>query len=135
VDRMSEVVLSIVAASLATLIPALYDRIFRKKKERQAVERTSEKIDHLSNILKEAATEIEKLERNIKTKSKKIAEMDELSKRLDSLISLREKQVEAIKKELKSTLKESNRSNRIWTIIIGALWFVLGLIVRGFLGF
>jgi len=132
---MSEVVLSIVAASLATLIPALYDRIFRKKKERQAVERTSEKIDHLSNILKEAATEIEKLERNIKTKSKKIAEMDELSKRLDSLISLREKQVEAIKKELKSTLKESNRSNRIWTIIIGALWFVLGLIVRGFLGF
>jgi len=95
---MSEVVLSIVAASLATLIPALYYRIFRKKKERQAVERTSEKIDHLSNILKEAATEIEKLERNIKTKSKKIAEMDELSKRLDSLISLREKQVEAIKR-------------------------------------
>ena len=136
---MSEILISIaitsLAASLAGLVRALYDKLFRKKKEMQAVERTNVKIDRLSNMLKEAGNEIEELEHDIKAKSKKVAELDELSRRLDSLASLREEQVEAIKDELRSTFKESNRLNRMWTIVIGAIWFILGLIVRGFLRF
>lgn len=131
---MSEVILPAVFASITALISALWDWL-RKKSEKQAVEKTSEKIDRLSNTLKDAGKEIEKLEREIKSKSKRVAELDGLSKRLNSLASLRDEQVEAIKKELKSTLKESNRMNRMWTIVIGALWFVLGLVARGFLGF
>jgi uncharacterized protein YoxC len=102
---------------------------------RRSEKKTSEKIDQLSNLLKSASTEIEKLEEELTSKSKKLQELNDTSKRLDQLVSLKEEQVEAIKQELKSTLKESSRSNKLWTIAIGAMWFILGLIVRGFLGF
>ena len=86
-------------------------------------------------MLKNAGSEIEKLEAEVNTKSKKLNELEEVSKRLETLVSLKEKQVEAIRQELMASLKQSNRSNRLWTIAIGAIWFVLGLIVRGFLRF
>lgn len=103
--------------------------------QKRTEEKTSEKIDSLSNLLKNASSEIEKLEMEVTSKSRKLEELNEASKRLETLVSLKGEQVEAIKQELKSTLKESNRSNRLWTIVIGAMWFILGLIVRGFLGF
>jgi len=106
-----------------------------RKGGRRNEEKTSEKIDRLSNLLKSASSEIEKLDEEVTHKSKKLKELDETSKRLDSLVSLKEQQVEAIRDELKATLNKSNRSNRIWTILIGAIWFILGLIVRGFLRF
>jgi gas vesicle protein len=96
---------------------------------------TKEKIDSLANLLKSAGSEMEKLENEVTSKSKRLQELDETSQRLDTLVSLKGKQVEAIREELKTTLKESNRSNRIWTILVGAIWFILGLIVRGFLRF
>jgi len=129
---------STILAAIASLIGIIVQYLTyrrRKKQEEQTVEKTSQKIDRLSNMLKEASSEIEKLEEEIRTKSKRVQELDNLSKKLNSLASLREEQVQAIKDELKSTLKESNRLNRVWTILIGALWFILGLIVRGFLGF
>jgi chromosome segregation ATPase len=131
---LSEAVLGVTAA-IASLIAQYINYRRHKRREEQTVENTSQKIDRLSNILQEASSEIEKLEEEIRTKSKKVQELDRLSKRLDSLASLREEQAQAIKDELKSTLKESNRMNRVWTILIGALWFILGLIARGFLGF
>jgi peptidoglycan hydrolase CwlO-like protein len=97
--------------------------------------KTKDKIDELADVLKRAGSEIEKLEKEVTSKSKKLQELDETSKRLDSLMSLKEKQVEAIRDELKATLTQSNRSNRAWTILIGAMWFILGLIIRGFLRF
>lgn len=102
---------------------------------KNTAEITSEKIDHVSNLLKTASSEIEELNKQVTDKSRKFQELEERSKKLENLVSLNSKQVEAIKHELETTLKDSNRSNRFWTIAIGALWFIIGLIIRGFLGF
>jgi peptidoglycan hydrolase CwlO-like protein len=119
---------------MAGIIGLIFSGIgLRRNKRRE--NKTSEKIDHLSKILKDASSEIEALEDEVKTKSKRLQELDEHSKRLETLLSLKEEQVEAIRQELRTTLKENNRSNRIWTVLIGAFWFLFGLIVRGFLGF
>jgi Flp pilus assembly protein TadB len=106
-----------------------------KKGERKREEETEKRFDRLSNILKEASSEIEKMEKEIRVKGKKVQDLEELSKRLDNLASLKEEQVRAIRQEFSSALKESSKSNRIWTVLIGAIWFIIGLIVRGFLGF
>jgi septal ring factor EnvC (AmiA/AmiB activator) len=129
-----ELVFNVVAAASTVCINALFLILFSRRKKRTE-ERTSEKIDRLSNLLRSAGSEIEKLEVEVTSKSRKLDELKEVSKRLETLVSLKEEQVEAIRQELKSTLKESNRSNRLWTIVVGAMWFILGLIVRGFLGF
>ena len=94
-----------------------------------------EKIDHLLSLLKLASSEIKRLDEDVRVKGKKVKELKELSENLESLVTLREKQAKAVRREISSALKENNRSNRIWTVIIGAIWFVLGLIVRGLLGF
>ena len=128
----------LVIAALSTifgLLFSIFGDLGRRRREKRTEERTSEKIDRLSKMLKNASSEIEKLEEEVGVKSKRLEELDEVSKRLDSLVSLKEEQVEGIRQELKTTLKESNRSNRMWTIVIGAMWFILGLVVRGFLGF
>jgi len=108
---------------------------FSSKRERRTTVKTSEKIDRLSNLLRSASSEIEKLEMEVTNKSRKLEELNETSKRLETLVSLKGEQVEAIRQELKTTLKENNRSNRMWTIAIGAMWFIIGLVARGFLGF
>lgn len=129
-----EMVFNVVAVTITAVIDILISILFRRRKKRTE-ERTSEKIDRLSNLLRSASSEIEKLEVEVTNKSKKLDELKEVSKRLEALVSLKEEQVEAIRQELKTTLRENSRSNRIWTIVIGAMWFILGLIVRGFLGF
>jgi uncharacterized membrane protein len=125
-----QIILSVIAALFGAIVTILQER--RQKKNQ---EKTSEKIGRLSNVLKKASSEIEELEDEVKKKSQRLQELNEHSKQLETLMSLKEEQVEAIRKELTATLKENSRSNRIWTILIGALWFVLGLIVRGFLRF
>ena len=133
---MSEVT-SIITAIVSTLFGVFTALItyYNERRSRKKEKSTSEKIDRLSNILKKASSEIEELEDEVNRKSQRLKELDEHSKRLETLLSLKEEQVEAIRQELRTTLKENNRSNRFWTILIGAFWFVFGLIVRGFLGF
>ena len=106
-----------------------------KQDQEQTEEKTSRSFDRLSTLLKDAGSEIEKMEQEVSAKSKRVQELEELSKRFDSLNSMKEEQVKAIREELSSALKESSNSNRIWTIVIGAIWFAIGLFVRGFLGF
>jgi gas vesicle protein len=118
-----------------TFVGAIIGYYYNSKKERRITAKTSEKIDRLSNLLKSAGSEIQKLEAEVTSKSRRLEELNETSKRLETLVSLKGEQIEAIRQELKSTLKESNRPNRLWTIVIGAMWFVLGLFVRGFLRF
>jgi peptidoglycan hydrolase CwlO-like protein len=96
---------------------------------------TSEKIDDLANVLKKASSEIITLEQEVSAKSKKLQELNQHSKQLEDLLSLKQEQVEAIKAQLKTTLTENTRKNRIWTIVIGAIWFVLGVIVRSIFRF
>lgn len=122
-------------AFVAGVLTAVFGYYELRRNARQTETRTKEKIDRIANVLKSASSEIEALKKEVTSKSKKLQELDKTSKRLDSLLSLKEKQVEAIRDELKTTLKESNRSNRMWTILVGAIWFILGLIVRGFLHF
>lgn len=129
-----EIIIPVLTTILGLLFSILGD-LGRRRREKRTEEKTSEKIDRLSKVLKNASSEIEKLEEEVSVKSKRLEELDEISKRLESLVSLKEEQVEGIRQELKTTLKESNRSNRMWTIAIGAIWFILGLVVRGFLGF
>jgi peptidoglycan hydrolase CwlO-like protein len=97
--------------------------------------KTSEKIDDLANVLKKASSEIITLEQEVSAKSKKLQELNVHSKQLEDLLSLKQEQVEAIKVQLKITLTENNRKNRIWTIAIGAIWFILGVIVRSIFRF
>jgi len=135
VETLTEVLASIsIGLALSTIAEILFNR---KRKKTQ--EKTSEKIDRLSNVLKKASSEIEALEDEVKNKSIKLQELDDHSKRLETLLSVKEEQVEAIKIELGAMLKETNRTNRKWTILIsaslGAMWFILGIVVRGFLGF
>lgn len=110
-----------------------YDRERPAKIPKPKVERVE--VDRLLSILKTASSDIKKLEKEVKVKGKKVKELKELSENLESLVSLREKQVKAVRRELSSILKKDRTSNRIWTIIIGAIWFILGLVVRGFLAF
>lgn len=137
-DFPIEMLRQILPTALAVIIAILNYLIYNRVKRgiaRKTEEETEEKFERLSKILREAGSEIEKMEKEIKAKGKKVRELEELSQRLDSLASLKEKQVQAIREEFSSVLKESSKSNRLWTIIMGALWFILGLIVRGFLGF
>jgi|SRR5271157_962673 len=127
---------------LAGVIATYVDYNMVRKHQKQTQVRTSEKIDNLARVLRNASSEIEKLETEVTNKSrrlqeqnKRLQELDETASRLDSLVSLKENQVEAIRDELKATLSESNRSNRVWTIVVGAIWFILGLLLRGFLRF
>jgi Na+/melibiose symporter-like transporter len=48
---------------------------------------------------------------------------------------LEKQAVERTRKKLKSVSEESTRSNRLWTMLIDAIWFVLDLVVRWFLPF
>ena len=50
-------------------------------------------------------------------------------------MSLKQEQVEAIQTQLKTALTENTKKNRIWTIVIGAIWFILGVIVRSIFRF
>jgi len=109
-----------------------YDSEFPATIPKPKVER---EVDRLLNTLKTASSDIKKLEEDVRVKGKKVKELTAISESLESLVSLREKQVKAVRQELSSILKKDSRSNRIWTIIIGAIWFVLGLVVRGFLAF
>ena len=135
IEMLSEIAAAVIVAVVAaTLNYVIYDRL-KGKRERKREEEAEERFERLSKILREAGSEIENMEREIKAKGRKVRELEELSQRLDSLASLKEKQVQAIRQEFNSALRDSSRSSRLWTIAIGAIWFVLGLIVRGFLGF
>lgn len=114
-----------------TLGVELYKRPAKMRKPK--VERVE--VDRLLNTLKTASSDIKKLEEDVRVKGKKVKELTEISENLESLVSLREKQVKAVEQVLSSILKKDRTSNRIWTIIMGAIWFVLGLVVRGFLAF
>jgi len=107
----------------------------RKEKAQKREEEAFVKFDNLAKTLKDASSQIKEMEKVVQAKGKKVKELAEIAEQLESLSSMREGQVEAVKQELKSILKESSKANRIWTVVIGAIWFVLGLIVRGFLGF
>ena len=77
----------------------------------------------------------EQMEKEIDEKRRRAKELEELLERLNSIVSLKEEQVSAIRSEIDSILKRNAWRNRIWTMLMGAVWFVLGLIVRGLLGF
>lgn len=128
--QMINTIGSMVAGILGLLVS-----VYMIKRSNKREMKTSDKIDRLSNVLKKASSEIKELEEEVNVKSQKLRELDEHSKRLETLLSLKEEQVEGIRKELRATLKENSRSNRIWTVIIGAFWFIFGLILRGLLGF
>jgi flagellar motility protein MotE (MotC chaperone) len=128
-------IIAITLSVLAGLASVVVDHYSTRRRTRQTQILTMQKTDRLLDLLKGASSEIEKLEKEVTSKSRKLQEIEETMKSLDSLMSLKEKQVEAVREELKAILKESNRSNRIWTILVGAIWFTLGLIVRGFLSF
>ena len=114
-----------------TLGVELYERPAKMRKPK--VERVE--VDRLLNTLKTASSDIKKLEEEVRVKGKKVEELKELSERLESSVTLRERQVKAVEQVLSSILKKDRTTNRIWTIIMGAIWFVLGLVVRGFLAF
>lgn len=123
-------VLSVFVGIFSLLIRLLSLR--REKKETE--EKTSQKFEELSSILKTASTKIKEMEREIEDKRRKVEELTELKKELDALSSLREEQVAVIRGELNSIIEKSAWKNRIWTIVIGAIWFIIGLVVRGFVG-
>ena len=126
--------LSGIVSILLGIVGAIVSYYFSKRSAKNE-EKTSVRIDRLSSVLKKASSEIEELENEVKNKSKRLQELDDHSKRLEGLLSLKEEQVEAIRQELRATLKENSRSSRIWTILIGAIWFIVGIAVRGILGF
>ena len=95
----------------------------------------AKKFDDLASVLEKAALEIITLEQEVSAKSKKLQELNEHSKQLEDLLSLKQEQVEAIQTQLKTALTENTKKNRIWTIVIGAIWFILGVIVRSIFRF
>jgi len=122
-----------------TIIFGVITTLFRFRSQRQekkeTEKKTSEKFEELSNLLKTASSKIKEMENEIEDKRHKVKELEKLRKELGALVSLREDQVTAIRTEFKSIMDASARRNRIWTIIMGAFWFIIGLFVRGFLGF
>jgi len=128
---LASVIVSLIVGILGTLLGWILQKTQKKKTE----EETSEKFEELSNLLKTAGFKIKEMESEIESKRRRVKELEKLKKELDGLVSLREEQVTAIRAELTSIMEKSARRNRIWTIAIGAIWFVIGLIVRGFLGF
>ncbi|MCJ7759573.1 hypothetical protein MUP59_00320, partial [Candidatus Bathyarchaeota archaeon] len=91
-----EMLVSVLGASIAVIMQAVI--LYRqRKRQRRTEERTSERIDRLSKVLKDASSEIDKLEREVNAKSKKLEELNTVSKRLDSLVTLKEEQVEAFR--------------------------------------
>jgi len=124
-------ILGVVFGVLSSILSWLHTKSEKKKTDAKA----SEKFDELSNLLKTAGSRIKEMESEIEDKRRRVTELEKLKNELDGLVSLREEQVTAIRAELTSIMEKSVRRNRIWTIAIGAIWFVIGLIVRGFLGF
>jgi len=119
-----EILLQLVASLGVGVIVSLFQLFRNRKREKETEERTSEKFERISNILKEASSDIEKLEGELRAKGKKLEELKELSERLDTLVSLQQVQVDAIRREFSIALKESSKTNSLWTILIGALWLV-----------
>ena len=124
-------IVGFIVAFLSTLLTIYF--AMRQKKETE--KKADEKFTELSNLLKTAGSKISEMEKDIENKRLKVKELESIRKKLDALVSLREEQVTAVRMELKSIMDKSAQRNRIWTIIIGAVWFVIGLIVRGLLGF
>ena len=131
----SEVVIQIFVTIIAGLIPILIRVLSLRREKKETEAKTSEKFEELSNLLKTAGSRIKEMENELEDKRRRVKDLQKMRKELDELVSLREGQVNAIRTELKSIMEKSARRNRIWTVIIGAIWFVLGLIVRGFLVF
>lgn len=138
----SEIVLTTISALLAGILSVLIEYFSGKRRRRETEAKTSKKFDDLRNLLSDASSKIKQMEdeitrmqSEIDVRRKKVDELDKIKKELNALVSLKEEQVTAIRNELNSLMAKNARQNRIWTIIIGAIWFVSGLIVRGLLGF
>lgn len=132
---MVEPIVEIALSTLVGIIATVLSMYSRKRDELRTEEKTSKRLELLSSLLKEASSEIEKMDRDIEVRSKRLQEKEDKLRELESLLSLKDDQVNATKEEPSDTLKDSNRNNRIWTILIGAIWFSLGLVVRGLVGF
>ena len=124
--------LNVIAALVASII-TIVSSILKKRQKEEEKEQTSKRLDQLSDILKKASEEIREMEIKINDKRKKVEQLEKTAKELDELISLREGQVNAIKAEIKAIMEKSSKRNRIWTVLNSAIWFVLGIFVRGFL--
>jgi len=131
---LQEILLQFLSAFVGVLT-ALFVYILRSKEKAKTEKKTSEKLDELGSVLKESSSLIEQMEKEIDEKRRRAKELEGLLERLNSVVSLKEEQVSAIRNEIDSLLKRNAWRNRIWTMLLGAIWFVLGLIVRGFLGF
>jgi len=125
-------IVSVLVVGLLSLVGALYS-ISREKKETR--KNTSEKFKELSDLLMTASSRIKEMENELEVRRRRVKKLEKLRKELDSLVSLREEQVTAIRTELNSIMEKFARRNKIWTIIMGAIWFIIGLVVRGLLGF
>lgn len=130
-----ELILSISVSLMAGILSLLLGYLVAKWQKKETEQKTDEKFAELSNLLKTAGSKISELEKDIEDKRLRVELLESLREKLEALVSLREGQVTAVRTELKLIMEKSARKNRIWTIIIGAVWFVIGLIVRGLLGF
>lgn len=131
---ITELLFSIVPFTVGIILSILAS-ILRAQEKRKTEKKASEKFEELADLLKSAGSKIKEMEDEIESKRRRVKELEKLRTELDGLVSLREEQVTAIRSELKSLMDASARSNRVWTIVVGAIWFFIGLAVRGFLGF
>jgi uncharacterized membrane protein len=73
--------MGLVIAIVSTFIVLIIEIIIfydQGKRQRRTEEKTSERIDRLSKVLKDASLEMDKLEREVNTKSKKLEELNPL---------------------------------------------------------
>ena len=95
----------------------------------------SEKITMISTNLKNTAAELSIIQQQLEARIELVKNLKEEAEIAENVISLSEKQVNAVQSKINQELNANSGKSTISSFLISALFFVLGLIVQPIINF
>lgn len=101
----------------------------------ESVEELSEKIERISKELSTSSKELLEIQTELENRIEAVEALKKEAEIAENVISLTEEQVNAIQSKLNQELAASSEQNTLLSIIINAVFFILGIIVQPLLQF
>lgn len=111
---------------IATSIYAVFNRLQKRHEHKEPD--ISEKIEKVSKILSNSSTELFGLQRELEEKIKFVNDLNIKANQAQSLLSLSQDQIEAIKTMLSQEAQKENKASFWKSVLVNFVFFVFGAI-------
>ncbi len=121
-----ELIIIIFMGLLISLVPPAYQRL---RKEKRGKEETIDRVNDLTDLLREASEVIVKIEAEIDERSAALKKLKRDADRYSKLIEITKPEVEVLAGLLRDELVSAGKRSFLTGFVINFIFFVLGIIL------